>query len=290
VRLRQVLLNLVGNAVKFTERGEVVVTVAREPFLLGAAGADDDEDLGSEFLRFTVRDTGIGIPEDRLGAVFDPFVQADGSMSRRYGGTGLGLSISARLVELMGGRMSVESRVGVGSTFSFTLPLPAADPSAMPATAPEPESSASAPRPVAPAPPPPAPALRILVAEDNLVNQALVRGLLLRQGHTVTVVANGREAVEANERESFDVVLMDVSMPEMDGLEATALIRRREATRGGRVPIVAMTAHAMKGDRERCLESGMDAYLAKPLSAAELWETLAQLAEARKLGASPPAG
>jgi PAS domain S-box-containing protein len=396
-RLRQVLLNLVGNAIKFTEKGEVVVSVS----------------MAQSGLRFMVQDTGIGIPSDRIRAIFEPFVQADGSMSRRYGGTGLGLSISTRLIELMGGRIQVESEAGKGSRFSFELPLPEADPllprpkrlearalrgmrvlivddnetnllilaemtrgwgmepvvvvdgpaalaalhEALRSHAPVPlvlldammpgmdgfalaeqiqahpelargtimmltsgerqgdsarcrELGVAAyltkplksselfnaivkvlgsailapcePKPPvqaasSPITPPSAPSLHILVAEDNPINQMLIRNLLLKQGHSLALVDDGRKAVEVYQVERFDLVLMDVSMPEMDGFEATGLIRKHQKAVGRRVPIYAMTAHAMKGDRERCLEAGMDGYMAKPLSAAELWRTLAEL-------------
>ncbi len=410
-RLRQVLINLIGNAIKFTEAGEVVVSVNVER---------DSNSTRSPNLLFAVRDTGIGIAADRQQAILEPFVQADGSMTRRYGGTGLGLSISSRLIELMHGRLRIESAAGRGSTFSFALPLPEADaalphpkrlegkalrglrvlivddnvtnrlilsemtrgwgmaptavvdgPSALAAlklaagsgtpfplllldammpgmdgyalaeeiqahpelargtimmlssadrlgdsahcrelgvasfltkpfkrselfnaivkvlgsagleqSAEEPPSPVSESAPVREAPPPVTPPsvapLHILVAEDNAINQVLVRSLLLKQGHSLILVDNGRKAVEAYEQETFDIVFLDISMPEMDGFEATALIRRHQETTGRRVPIFAMTAHAMKGDRERCLDAGMDGYLAKPLSAAELWQTLAR--------------
>jgi PAS domain S-box-containing protein len=416
-RLRQVLVNLLGNAIKFTERGEVVLRVApltpQPPLPLGsislspcARGEGEQEALttgspsplvgegagGLRGLHFEIRDTGIGIPQDKLEAVFQPFEQADRSTTRRYGGTGLGLAISTQLVELMGGRLAVTSEVGKGSTFSFTATFAA--PTEKPiAQAPRPTSltgmralcvddnatnrrileeiltswsmrpttcdsadaasaellraadagepyplvlldahmpdvdgfdlaariqgeralagtvllmltSAGRPDDVArcrelgidayllkpvkqsdllaalltaldgsrrQAPPrqpgaAPGRSLRVLLAEDNAVNQKLASRLLEKQGHAVTVVSNGKEALAALEREAFDVVLMDVQMPEMDGFEATAAIRRA----GRRVPIVAMTAHAMKGDRERCLEAGMDGYVSKPIQAREL--------------------
>jgi signal transduction histidine kinase/CheY-like chemotaxis protein len=398
-RLRQVLVNLVGNAVKFTANGEVAVTVEAE-------AADDDVEL-----HFAVRDTGIGIPADKLERVFEPFVQADGSTTRTYGGTGLGLSISARLVELMRGRLWAESAVGRGSTFHFRArlgrsraPLPAplvpdglrdlpalvvddnatnrllleellrgwrmrpravaggrealgeldraargGDPfplllvdalmpemdgfallerarqhpglagavvmmlssgdrqgdaarcrqlgvarhlikpvkpsdlldailTALAGAAPARPKPAGAPAAAAP----PAAPLRVLLAEDNPVNQKLAVRLLEKQGHHVTVVADGREAVRTAGREPFDLVLMDVQMPEMSGLEATAAIREREKATGGHVPIIALTAHAMKGDREECLAAGMDDYLSKPLQAEELYAAVARQA--------PPAG
>jgi len=404
-RLRQILINLIGNAVKFTERGEVVVRVANEP------GAEPDA-----LLHVTVRDTGIGIPADKLAKVFDPFTQADGSTTRKYGGTGLGLSIAARLVELMGGRMWVESEVGEGSTFHFTarlgrethggsIPLPQVDLEDLPvlvvddnatnrvileeillnwhmkptsvdsglgamtalvqaagagnafplvlldAMMPEMDgfsvaeeikkncllagatilmlSSADSAndagrcreigvarylrKPIKQSDlldailialgsvslqastarashesQSTAGGIKVLLAEDNEVNQALGVKILTKRGHLVEVVGNGKEALESLERQEFDVILMDVQMPEMDGLAATAAIRAREQGTSRHIPIVALTAHAMKGDRERCLEAGMDAYVAKPLRADELLATLARLVPATA-GASPSA-
>jgi signal transduction histidine kinase/CheY-like chemotaxis protein len=399
-RLRQVVLNLAGNALKFTEQGEVAVDVTlAEPIAAGAPHCR---------LRVAVRDTGIGIPEDRQAAVFEAFAQADTSTSRKYGGTGLGLSISARIVSMMDGRLELTSQVGVGSTFHFTVPLaidpavPVSEERAMPgpltglsvlvvddhegqrrmlddllrgwgadtalaadaadavrmleaaATSRAPcqllIADASMPgmdgfelveeaggflmemgaevimltsgkpgekercaelgvaahlskplhpaellrtiekttgrkrvEPVAPisrivAPPEP---LRLLVAEDNPVNQKLAQALLIRRGHRPVVVGNGSEAVDAWKQERFDAIFMDVQMPEMDGFEATAAIRDAERETGGHVPIVAMTAHAMQGDRERCLAAGMDDYLTKPISIREVDRVLEQLAARR---------
>jgi CheY-like chemotaxis protein/HPt (histidine-containing phosphotransfer) domain-containing protein len=389
-RLRQVLVNLVGNAIKFTERGEVVVQVEKEA------------EVGREVvLGFVVADTGIGIPRDKRELIFEAFAQADGSTTREYGGTGLGLSIAAQLVDLMGGRIGVESEPGRGSRFRFSARfekaperarvsdrLPAQlrglrvlvvddnatnrrileevltqwrmQPTAVAGARAALEAMAAAqragrpyplilldasmpgmdgfelaeriqksprlarasimmlssgarpgdrarcfelgisayltkpvkqsdlmdtimgvlgsrlsktrkrPGAVAEHPPKAARSRRVLVAEDNAVNQQVAVGMLERAGHQATVAANGREVLAHLERGAFDVVLMDVQMPEMDGLEATAAIRERERATGGHLPIVALTAHAMKGDAERCLEAGMDAYLAKPLQPREL--------------------
>jgi signal transduction histidine kinase/DNA-binding response OmpR family regulator len=389
-RLRQVIINLVGNAIKFTERGEVVVTV-------------EVEEMRGDAVRLhgSVRDTGIGLPPEKQGQIFDAFEQADGSTTRKYGGTGLGLAICRRLIEMMDGHLWVESTPGVGSNFHFTarfgLATPAGEPPSpgapaglrgrrvlvaeesaasrrilhellvgwgmRPATAdagtalPELERAAAggepfclafldvtkagpegfalaeqirqhpalggtalilltagpqrqeatrcrelgiaecllkpvkesellgatlralglAPLSLAARPAPPAPAarrLRILLAEDNAVNQKIALGLLAKLGHEVSAAGNGREALAAVENQEFDVVLMDVQMPEMDGLEATRGIRARERGRRGHLHVVAMTAHAMKGDREVCLKAGMDDYISKPLQRAELLRVL----------------
>jgi CheY-like chemotaxis protein len=393
-RLGQILVNLTGNAIKFTEEGEIVLEVGCE-----------EGPPKEAVLRFSVSDTGVGIPESLREKIFDAFSQADRSTTRRYGGTGLGLTISARLVAMLGGRIWVDSTVGRGSTFHFTArfrrssrrygdlsmgaatvvqakrvllvddnatnllileettrrwgmtPVTAsnakaaledlqravvggeafdllvcdvcmpdvsgitlaewvrADPElsglpiialtsgvrpqdlesceklqiaarlmkpvkqselfdaviqALGFQAPREEGGAGAPddsgsriRP-----------LRILLAEDSLVNQKLAVSLLERKGHQVTVVENGKEAVSALEASEFDVVLMDLEMPGMDGLAATSIVRAREKTTGRHVPIIAMTAHAMKGDRERCLEAGMDNYVSKPVRAEELYAAL----------------
>jgi len=409
-RLRQVIVNLVGNAVKFTERGEVTLRTE----LVSA-------DLDSGFLlRFSVLDTGIGIPQDKLRAIFEPFAQADGSTTRRFGGTGLGLTISARIVELIGGRLKVESKPGVGSTFSFEIrlgepligsrPKPAPSPAILagldvlvvddnatnrrvleeilrrwharptavdggPAALAELRRAAAAGRayplvlvdammpdmdgfmlvqrmrtelgdempaimmltsadrqgdagrcrelgmssylikpvkaselqtaittvlgnrvlPTARATTPTANvvrassgqrvavpgaprALTILLAEDNLINQRVAVRVLEKAGHKVDVAANGIEAITALGCARYDVVLMDIQMPEMDGWEATRAIRESERETGGHQPIVAMTAHAMKGDRERCLEAGMDDYVSKPIDMPELLRVLQAVA------------
>lgn len=398
-RLRQIVVNLVGNALKFTSQGEIVLTV-------------EMESLGEEraTLHFTVADTGIGIPEEKQQLIFQPFEQADTSTTRKYGGTGLGLTITARLVELMGGRLWLESEVGRGSRFHFTatLDLPAED--MVEPTPAEPiqlhglpvlivddnatnrrlliellakwqmqptaveggnealvalESALAAGRPyplvlldaqmpqldgfclaeliqqrpelvqgsimmltsgdqpgdierchrlgiaayltkpikqselfdailnvVGAASASPAlaaavptaiesgPMLRILVVEDSPVNQTLILAVLEKRGHQAVLAENGREALSAYDREPFDLILMDVQMPEMDGFEATASIRRREQAIGVHTPIIAMTAHAIKGDRERCLAAGMDSYLSKPVHPLELFATIRQLVRA----------
>jgi signal transduction histidine kinase/DNA-binding response OmpR family regulator len=416
-RLRQVLVNLVGNAIKFTEQGEVVVDVA-------AVGRHE----GAAALHFAVRDTGSGIPADKLPSLFQPFVQLDESLTRKYEGTGLGLAISSRLVEAMGGRITVESEVGKGSTFAFTVslelqpgpgeqPVPAepaqvrglrvlvVDDNAtnrrileemlvhwglkptvvasgraalatlerahqagqpfrlalLDARMPEmdgftlaeairqhPESnetlilmgSSGGPagstarartagvadlltkpvkqadlwqailRAIGTAPPagqpaaarlvaPPGRPVRILLAEDNPVNQKLAVSLLEKQGHAVTVASNGREALAAlypadsppdeGGARRFDVVLMDVQMPEVDGLRTTKAIRERERVSGGHLPVLAMTAYALKGDRERCLEAGMDGYVSKPIRLTELLKALQAVVPVLAGPPAPPA-
>jgi PAS domain S-box-containing protein len=267
-RLRQIVVNLVGNALKFTEKGEVSVEVRMKNGERRTENGGPTPILHSPVpvphsslieLHFSVRDTGIGIPPEKQGLVFGAFVQADSSTSRKYGGTGLGLAIAAKLVELMNGRIWVESAAGRGSAFHFTATF--GRPSATAARAPVP-----APR----RPPREGRPLRILLAEDNPVNQRLATRLLEKRGHSVVVAGNGRQALAALASQTFDVVLMDVEMPEMDGFETTAAIRRGEAATGGHLPVIAMTAHAMTGDRERCLAAGMDAYVSKPVNAEEL--------------------
>jgi signal transduction histidine kinase/ActR/RegA family two-component response regulator len=254
MRLRQVLVNLLGNALKFTERGSVTLTVE-------SRGGDD----GDVALEFAVRDTGIGIPPEKQRAIFQAFSQADGSMTRRFGGTGLGLTISTRLVELMGGSISVESEPGKGSCFRFD----------MRATLPEPSESdpPAASAPVGPGAQP-ARQLRVLLAEDHPVNRQLATKLLEREGHSVVAAENGREALQALTSGAFDLVLMDVQMPVMNGIEATEALRRSERGSGRHIPVVALTANAMKGDKERYLKCGMDDYLSKPIRRKELVETL----------------
>jgi len=400
-RLRQVLLNLLSNAIKFTSRGEVVLQVRAE-----------SKDERSASLSFSVRDTGIGIPKEKQAAIFQEFVQADSSTTRKYGGTGLGLTISARLIELMGGRISVESEPGRGSTFRFTvriqrakvltppmvrlaelegtrvlivddndtnrrildenvrdwgmkpilaegfapalsalrtardagdpfplvlldLQMPGRDGFSLadevrrdPALARtrivllassigpaevdrchELGIKAHLAKPVKPSqlrdvlravlggvgrqtPPAPAAAAtsragrrrRILLAEDNRVNQRVATDLLEGRGHEVVVAGNGREALELLERSSFDLVLMDVQMPVLDGFEATAEIRRKETAGARRVPIIAMTAHALSGDRERCLQGGMDGYLPKPIDPQALFSAVEGVPDIRATG------
>jgi signal transduction histidine kinase/CheY-like chemotaxis protein len=437
-RLRQLVVNLVGNAIKFTEHGEVVVEVkAEEPHAKTQRRKEDKEQTEQEktqaalsslcvfaslrevLLHVLVRDTGVGIPPEKQRLIFEAFAQADASTTRHHGGTGLGLAISSRLVELMGGRIWVESEAGKGSTFHFTarlglhgepmaLPLPLGPvalgglsvlvvddnattrrilqevlgswgmrPTVVPGgwealaalrraaacgqpfalvlldalmpgmdgfalaehilerpdlggtmlvmmssagrsndaarcrrlkiaaclTKPVKQSelfdalmTTLGRRPAAPgehAPPRPPRdgrrGLRILVTEDNAVNQTLAVILLEKEGHRVTVAGNGKEALAALDREPFDLVLMDVQMPEMDGLQATAELRRQERATGAHVPVIALTAHAMKGDQERCLAAGMDGYVTKPIQPAELWRAVEELVPGAGAAAAAPA-
>jgi len=262
-RIRQVVVNLLGNAIKFTESGLVSVDFR-----------ESRRDAQSTMLSVRVSDTGIGIPSEKIKTVFEPFTQADGSTTRRYGGTGLGLTITGQLVKLMGGELNVESEMGKGTTFAFTVRLglpPAGQRADVRAPSwPQPGTGAAT-----------TPPLRVLVAEDNVVNQRLIGRLLEKWGHDVTIVPSGEQAVEATLREAFDLVLMDVQMPGMDGFEATRAIRARENGNGAGLTIVAITAHAMKGDRERCLEAGMNGYVSKPVEAAELQRTIATMVSER---------
>ncbi|MBI4517038.1 MAG: PAS domain-containing protein [Deltaproteobacteria bacterium] len=292
-RLRQILVNLIGNAIKFTQAGgEVTVEVGLDQCAVGG-GEPRPSNLQPRIeLRFAVHDTGIGIAPEKQAVIFGAFEQADGSAARRYGGSGLGLAISKRLVELMGGRIWVASEPGRGSTFHFTAAFTdgavatancgsnGSQPSVR-----NPQAEIGNPKSARESPQ--SKRLRVLVAEDNLVNQKLVVSLLEKRGYAVATALNGREAMAAVEREPFDLVLMDIQMPEMDGLEATAEIRRREqscnpqsATGGpqsAHLPIVAVTAHAMNGDRERCLAAGMDGYLAKPFKSKDLFAEIERL-------------
>lgn len=242
VRFRQVVGNLVSNALKFTERGFVKVSVGLSP---SPSGLD---------CRVSVQDTGIGVPVHKQQTIFQPFTQADASTTRKYGGTGLGLAICSELVHLMGGSLSVQSREGCGSTFTCVVPLALGE-GAEPAEAEN-------------APSTPGSRLRVLVVDDHPVNQRLAQRLLERRGHHVRVVGSGTEVVPALREERFDLVLMDVQMPGMDGYEATAQLRASPAGVG--LPVIAVTAHAGAADRERCLASGMDGYVAKPLNADQL--------------------
>ncbi len=259
IRLQQILINLVGNSLKFTEKGFVRIEVS----LVSRQAANVR-------LRFAVKDSGIGIAPEKQKLVFDAFAQADGSITRRFGGTGLGLSICSRLAALMGGQIQVESAPGQGSCFHFEIDAQLAETGTDLAKPEKPSLRLEPSRP-----------LHLLLAEDNAVNRKLAIRLLEKAGHTVVAVENGRQAVERVESEHFDLVLMDVSMPEMDGLQATALLRAKYKN-SPRLPIIAMTAHALMGDREMCLNAGMDGYISKPIKLADLFEEIATVLEATK--------
>jgi signal transduction histidine kinase/CheY-like chemotaxis protein len=263
-RLRQVLVNLAGNAVKFTERGEVVIHAELA-----------EQTAERVTIRFSIRDTGIGIAPEQRSRIFESFVQADDSTTRRYGGTGLGLAISKQLVELMGGQMGVESEPGRGSRFWFSATYAKhregelgveEQKAAAVLLADSARGEARG---------------RILVAEDNPVNQRIALRILEKAGYQAEAVCDGKQVLEALAKNPYDLVLMDVQMPEMDGFQATAEIRRLEAATR-RTPIIAMTANAMAGDRERCLGAGMDDYISKPVRREELHEVVRRWIAARQ--------
>jgi signal transduction histidine kinase/CheY-like chemotaxis protein len=263
LRLQQVLINLLGNALKFTEEGAVGLEITAELARNGEV-----------LLMFEIKDTGIGISPEKQETIFEAFTQADGSVARRFGGTGLGLTISSRLVSLMGGRIWVESAPGIGSCFHFTARFQLAEEQAVPASTPAPAANNLPERMCGP--------LRILLAEDNPVNQLLAIKLLEKQGHTVSLATNGRLATEAVAAGTeFDLILMDVQMPEVSGYEATRQIREMERGTARHIPIIAMTAFAMAGDRERCLAVGMDGYISKPIKIQELLNLVAAVAGPR---------
>ena len=258
-RLRQIIINLVNNAIKFTHKGKIEVSVK-------ASDVKESE----AYLAFSVSDTGIGIPQDKQGSIFEVFTQADDSTTRRYGGTGLGLAISKRLVEMMNGRIWVESEQFKGSTFHFTGVFKISKKDRL-------TSVSSAEQPAFQAPTKEIRGVRILLAEDNPVNQKIAMRLLEKQGCIVEVAENGHEAVDKASKGNFDVILMDVQMPVLDGLEATRLIREGEKQTGKHIPIIAMTARAMEGDEKKCLDSGMDSYISKPIDPPKVFETIGNL-------------
>ncbi len=268
-RVRQVLLNLVGNAVKFTAEGTVAVRVTRQ----GGPASDD--------VLLEVIDSGLGIEPKIIQRMFEPFVQADVSTTRKYGGNGLGLAIAKEIVELMGGTIGADSEPGRGSRFWFELPLPEATPAALASTRErvvrlnQRQSEADA--------------ALVLVVEDSPVNRLVAMHVLERCGFRAHVVNDGREALQALSTQHYDAVLMDCQMPDIDGYEATRELRRRESATGEHTPVIAMTAHAMTGDRERCLEAGMDDYIAKPVRSQTLNEVLRRWIDAADDGRSEPA-
>lgn len=256
-RLRQILINLLNNAIKFTENGEIIIACDLQ-----------EETENQVIIKFRVSDSGIGIPDDKKDKLFRSFSQVDASTTRKYGGTGLGLAISKKLVELMGGQIGVESKVGSGSTFWFVLTLDKVKneiscqdtdfTDVEEITGAEIESTSKK--------------LKILVVDDNVVNQKVARRMLTQLGHDVEVVGDGKEAVAAIQSRRFNLVFMDCQMPVMDGFEATRIIRSEKIEED--VPIIAMTANVMKGDREKCLASGMDDYISKPVQSEEIIRVL----------------
>ena len=261
-RLRQILFNLLGNAVKFTEEGEITVTLE----------ARYHEEGGNANLLFEVRDTGVGIAANLTDRLFEPFVQANGSFRRRYRGTGLGLSIVKRLVGMLGGEVRLSSIEGEGTVVRFSIPVQICG------------NQETASDDASPAEDPGDVALHVLVVEDEAINAQVVSAMLRNQGHGVVVAPNGRLALETLENEVFDCIFMDIQMPEMDGLETSAAIRQRAGCNRLDIPIIALTAHAIQGDRERFLAAGMDDYLTKPIRAESLREIMWKVASRRYCG------
>ncbi len=260
-RVRQILSNIISNAIKFTARGTVKVELSL-----------DLEDDPQQVVRFTVTDTGIGVPQNKKNIIFSAFVQADASTTRKYGGVGLGLPIAKRLVQTMGGQIGVDSEPQKGSKFWFTLPFPARPNDNRSLNGRPAETEAATPSSIPPGQKRP---LRILLAEDNPSNQRVALMILEALGHEADGVASGAEAIKALQATAYDLVLMDVQMPEMDGFEATRMIRdQKSAVRDHAIPIIAMTAHASRRDRDMCLRAGMNDYLAKPVEPSQLARTI----------------
>ncbi|MDD5455676.1 MAG: ATP-binding protein [Candidatus Margulisbacteria bacterium] len=254
-RIQQIVINLVNNAIKFTKEGGITITVN----IL-------EENNNSLVLIFSVKDTGIGIESDKTEVIFDSFRQADGSHSRQFGGTGLGLAICKQLVTLMKGRIWVESKVNEGSEFKFTVEFTKLSPTELNELKTEIKANEEVQKKIRP--------LKILLAEDYIINQKVAIGLLSINNHKVTLANNGKEAVDWYKKERFDIVLMDIQMPEMDGMQATTIIRELEKQNNHRTPIIALTAHAIAGDREKYMESGMDDYLTKPINSEHMEQML----------------
>ncbi len=266
IRIQQVLLNLLSNAVKFTQKGDITVSAASKP-----------RESGGHWLAISVSDTGVGVPQDKLESLFDAFTQADASTTREYGGTGLGLAICRELVEVMGGTIEAHSKEGLGSTFTFRVPIAMTD---QPVVAVDIEAhhatAAAATAVESAAEEAPESALRILLAEDNPVNQKVAAMMLQKLGYATQVADNGREAVEAVQAATFDVVFMDLQMPELDGLAATRAIRANAEIE--QPCIIALTANAMDEDKRRCFEAGMDYFLAKPMRMNDLKDAIDNVA------------
>jgi CheY-like chemotaxis protein/nitrogen-specific signal transduction histidine kinase len=265
-RLRQIIINLVNNAIKFTHKGYVEVALKQV----------SRQEKECE-LMFSIRDTGIGIPKDRLDALFEIFTQVDEKTSRRYGGTGLGLAISKKLVEMMGGRIWVESEEDHGSAFNFIVKLPVSETAKAYVAAQTAQADLAG---VAQSNG--VGKVRILMAEDNRVNQVITVRILEKWGWEVVAANNGKEALEALGKSHFDLILMDDHMPEMSGVEATQIIRSEEKQTGMHIPIIAMTANAMAGDREKYISLGMDDYVSKPIDREVLFQTIVNAVKQRK--------
>ncbi|MBF0387109.1 MAG: PAS domain S-box protein [Candidatus Omnitrophica bacterium] len=263
VRIRQIIINLVNNSIKFTHKGQVEVSVRQ-------LACQD----GLSELQFSVSDSGIGIPKERQNSLFEVFSQVDESTSRRYGGTGLGLAICKKLVEMMDGRIWIESEEGKGSSFNFCVRLKVCNGAAPLAGGSDLAGVPGSAGPVG--------RLRILLAEDNLVNQRIAARVLEKRGWEVVCAVNGREVLDIMGKSHFDLILMDDQMPEMTGVEATIIIRTEEKQTGLHIPVIAMTANAMSGDREKYLAQGMDAYISKPIDRDVLFETIINVVQQRK--------
>ena len=258
LRVRQILLNLVSNAIKFTHQGDIKIRVDK---------VADQSSADSHLIRYEVADSGVGVAPEKLDRIFEPFEQEDVSTTRQFGGTGLGLAICKTLAEMMGGTAEAKSTLGKGSVFSFTLRL-------VPTSAPTMESGASIDKLNVKS-------RKVLLAEDGLVNQRVAVGLLERRGHHVDLVENGKEALDALKRKDYDIILMDIQMPIMDGITAVGMIREMEKTTSEHQVVIAMTAHAMSGDKERFLEAGMDGHLVKPFKAIDLYSIVERNSESR---------
>lgn len=255
LRMKQVMVNLLSNAIKYTEKGNIELIINRE--------SKDDKKV---VYVVKVKDTGIGIAKERIEDIFETFALENKSEKMTYKGKGLGLAIVKSIIDHMGGKISVDSKVDRGTEFVCTLPFDLQEEEvALVAETQKPEKSKKE-------------KLKILVAEDNFVNQRLVKELLRRQGYSVDIVENGLKLFEVMEKSKYDVILMDVQMPVMDGLEATSIIREIEKETGGHIPIIGITAYSMKADRDRCLEAGMDDYLAKPFSKEEFYKKIERFA------------
>lgn len=258
-KIKQILCNLISNAIKFTEKGHIDIKVEKDDFPPYKISSPDNISI-----RFSIADTGIGIPAKKKSHIFESFTQVDSSTTRKYGGTGLGLSICKGLVSVLGGSIDLDTEIGKGSTFHFTIPvkISAVD------TGSDIPSSEESDKLIKKN-------LNILVVDDNQLNQMIASRLLMKAGHTVTTANDGREAIQMLQKENFDVVFMDINMPDMDGYDTTKKIREIDIRTGGKpIPIIAMTAYAMQGDREKCLEAGMDDYISKPVDAKQLYKIL----------------